>query len=110
MNAAAGCGKAALCGSSPDVGMVGYSLGGGIGWLARKHGSRPTAVTAVELVTADGELVRADGENEPDLFWALRGGGGNFGVDHRDRVRLVPVDRPLRRDASPGRGSEARRC
>ena len=91
MNSAAGCGKAALCGSSPDVGMVGYTLGGGIGWLGRKHGIQANALTAVELVTADGELVRADGENEADLFWALRGGGGNFGVITAIEFDLVPV-------------------
>ena len=73
-------GLAALSGSSPDVGVVGYSLGGGIGWMARKRGLQANSITAVELVTADGELVRADREREPDLFWALRGGGGNFGV------------------------------
>ena len=64
----------------PTSGIAGYSLGGGIGWLARKYGLQANAVTALELVTADGELVRADAENHPDLFWALRGGGGNFGV------------------------------
>ncbi|MET7392060.1 FAD-binding oxidoreductase [Dactylosporangium sp. NPDC005572] len=73
-------GLAALHGSSPDVGIVGYSLGGGIGWLARKHGMQCNAVTAIELVTADGRLVRTDANNEPELFWALRGGGGNFGI------------------------------
>jgi len=57
-----------LHGSSPDVGVVGYSLGGGMGWLARTHGLSANSVTAVELVTADGRLVRADRENEPDLF------------------------------------------
>jgi FAD/FMN-containing dehydrogenase len=73
-------GLAGLHGSSPDVGIAGYSLGGGIGWLARKHGMQTNAVTALELVTADGELVRADAGNHAELFWALRGGGGNFGV------------------------------
>src|SRR5919198_5915533 len=73
-------GLAALHGSSPDVGIAGYSLGGGMGWLARKHGLQTNSVTAFELVTADGSIVRADGEHHPDLFWALRGGGGNFGV------------------------------
>ncbi|MEZ5121805.1 MAG: FAD-binding oxidoreductase [Solirubrobacterales bacterium] len=73
-------GLAALHGSSPDVGIAGYSLGGGMGWLARKHGLQTNSVTAFELVTADGHLVRADAVHEPDLFWALRGGGGNFGV------------------------------
>src|SRR4051794_3273553 len=69
-------GLAGLHGSSPDVGIAGYSLGGGMGWLARKHGLQANAVTALELVTADGERVRADAESHPDLFWALRGGGG----------------------------------
>ena len=73
-------GLAGLHGSSPDVGIAGYSLGGGIGWLSRKHGMQTNAVTAIELVTADGEARRVDRDNEPDLFWALRGGGGNFGV------------------------------
>jgi FAD binding domain len=73
-------GLAALHGSSPDVGIAGYSLGGGMGWLARKHGLQTNSVTAFELVTADGHLVRTDADHEPDLFWALRGGGGNFGV------------------------------
>jgi len=69
-----------LHGSSPDVGVVGYSLGGGMGWLARSKGLAANSVTAVELVTADGRLVRADRDNEPDLFWAVRGGGGSFGI------------------------------
>jgi FAD/FMN-containing dehydrogenase len=69
-----------LHGSSPDVGVVGYCLGGGMGWLARSHGLAANSVTAVEIVSADGRLVRADRENEPDLFWAVRGGGGSFGV------------------------------
>ncbi len=73
-------GLAALHGSSPDVGIAGYSLGGGMGWLARKHGLQTNSVTAFELVTADGHLVRTDAIHEPELFWALRGGGGNFGV------------------------------
>jgi FAD/FMN-containing dehydrogenase len=94
MNAAADCGKAALCGSSPDVGMIGYTLGGGIGWLGRKHGIQANALTAVELVTADGELVRADAGNETDLFWALRGGGGNFGVITAIESDLMPVTDP----------------
>src|SRR5215207_1420218 len=73
-------GLAGLHGSSPDVGIAGYSLGGGMGWLSRKHGLQTNAVTALELVTADGEHVRVDAEHEPELFWALRGGGGNFGI------------------------------
>jgi FAD/FMN-containing dehydrogenase len=84
-------GLAALVGSSPDVGVVGYSLGGGIGYLGRKHGIQANSVTAIELVTADGELVRVDADHDPDLFWALRGGGGNFGVVTAMEFRLYPV-------------------
>jgi FAD/FMN-containing dehydrogenase len=73
-------GLAPLSGSSRDVGVTGYSLGGGMGWLGRKYGLQANALTAVELVTADGELRRIDHDNETDLFWAVRGGGGNFGV------------------------------
>ncbi len=73
-------GLAALHGSSPDVGIAGYSLGGGMGWLARKHGLQANSVTALELVTADGRQARVDATHEPELFWALRGGNGNFGV------------------------------
>jgi len=83
-------GLAGLHGSSPDVGIAGYSLGGGMGWLARKYGLQTNAVTALELVTADGELVRADAEHHPDLFWALR--GGNFGVVTAIEFAVHPVD------------------
>jgi FAD/FMN-containing dehydrogenase len=71
-------GLAYLAGTSPDVGVVGYMLGGGISWVVRKHGLAANSVTALDVVTADGRLVHTDAENEPDLFWALRGGGGNF--------------------------------
>jgi FAD/FMN-containing dehydrogenase len=85
-------GLAALHGSARDIGIAGYSLGGGIGWYARKHGLQTNAVTAIELVTADGELVRTDHDNEPELFWALRGGGGNFGVVTALEFDLYPID------------------
>jgi FAD/FMN-containing dehydrogenase len=91
VEAAAKYGLAALAGSSPDVGVVGYSLGGGISWLARKYGLSANSVTAAEVVTADGRLVRADAENEPDLFWALRGGGGNFGAVTALEIQLYPI-------------------
>jgi hypothetical protein len=89
--AAAEQGLAALAGSSHDVGVAGYHLGGGISWLARKYGLAANSLTAVEIVTGDGELVRADNDNEPDLFWAVRGGGGNFGVVTSLEFRLYPV-------------------
>jgi FAD binding domain-containing protein len=91
VNAAAAHGLAALAGSSPDVGVVGYSLGGGISWLGRTYGLAASNVTAIELVTGDGRVVRADAETEPDLFWALRGGGGSFGVVTAIELRLLPV-------------------
>jgi FAD/FMN-containing dehydrogenase len=91
MGPAAGHGMTALAGSSPDVSVVGYSLGGGIGWLARKYGMATNSVKAVELVTADGSRVRADCDHEPELFWALRGGGGNFGVVTAIEFALYPV-------------------
>jgi FAD/FMN-containing dehydrogenase len=91
VDAAAPHGLVALHGSSPNVGVVGYSLGGGMGWLARSHGLQANSVTAVELVTADGGLVRTDREHDPELFWALRGGGGNFGIVTAIEFRLYPL-------------------
>src|SRR3954452_10423627 len=85
-------GLAALHGSSPNVGIAGYSLGGGIGYYARKLGLQANSVTAIEMVTADGELVRADADHDADLFWALRGGGGNFGVVTALEFHLYPVE------------------
>ena len=85
-------GLAGLHGSSPDVGIAGYSLGGGMGWLARRYGLQANSVTAIELVTADGRFVRADAETEPDLFWALRGGNCNFGVVTALEFAVYPVE------------------
>jgi FAD/FMN-containing dehydrogenase len=84
-------GLAPLAGSSPDVGVVGYCLGGGVSWLARKHGLAANSVLAIELVTADGRLRRVDHEHDPDLFWALRGGGGSFGVVTAMEIALHPL-------------------
>ncbi|WP_404390121.1 FAD-binding oxidoreductase [Humibacillus xanthopallidus] len=89
---AADHGLAALHGSSPDVGIAGYTLGGGIGWYARKLGLASNSVTAIELVTADGEHVRADASENRELFWALRGGGGSFGVVTAIEFRLHPIE------------------
>ena len=91
LNAAGAHGLAALAGSSPDVGIVGYSLGGGIGFLGRKHGLQANRVTAVEVVTGSGDSVRADSETEADLFWALRGGGGSYGLVTSIEFELVPT-------------------
>src|SRR5215831_18994575 len=87
---AAGHGLAGLAGSSPNVGVAGYTLGGGLGWLARRYGLAANSVTAAELVTPGGDLVRADAGHESDLLWAVRGGGG-AGVVTALEMRLYPV-------------------
>jgi FAD/FMN-containing dehydrogenase len=84
-------GLAPLLGSSPDVGAVGYTLGGGMGWLARKYGLSADSVNYFELVTADGRQLRASAQENADLFWGLRGGGGNFGVVIGMEIRLYPI-------------------
>jgi len=91
VDAAAPHGLIALHGSSPNVGVAGYSLGGGMGWLARSHGLQANSITAIELVTADGEIVRTDSHHDPELFWALRGGGGNFGIVTALESRIYPL-------------------
>ena len=84
-------GLAPLVGSSPTVGAVGHTLGGGLGWLARRHGPACDAVRAFEVVTPDGELVRACPSEHPELFRALRGGGGCGGVVTDMEIELFPV-------------------
>ena len=79
-------------GDSGAVGIGGLTLGGGVGYLVRKHGLTIDSLLGAELVTADGELLQVDADEHPDLFWAIRGGGGNFGVATRFRYRLHPVD------------------
>jgi FAD/FMN-containing dehydrogenase len=78
-------------GDTGSVGIGGLTLGGGVGYLVRKHGLTIDSLLAAEIVTANGELVRADADSHPDLFWAIRGGGGNFGVATRFLYRLQPV-------------------
>jgi FAD/FMN-containing dehydrogenase len=91
VEAAAPYGLAAPHGSAAHVGVVGYLLGGGVSFYGRRTGLAANSVRAVELVTADGDLVRADAVTEPELFWALRGGGGGFGVVTAVEVALFPV-------------------
>ncbi|MGO9429976.1 FAD-binding oxidoreductase [Rhodoblastus sp.] len=73
------------------VGLGGYTLGGGIGWLHRKLGLGCDNLVSAEIVTADGEIVTASAQSNPDLFWAIRGGGGNFGIVSSFKYRLAPV-------------------
>jgi len=78
-------------GDTGSVGIGGITLGGGVGYLVRKYGMTIDDLLAAEIVTADGQLIRTDAENHPDLFWAIRGGGGNFGVATRFKYRLHEV-------------------
>ncbi len=93
--AAGGYGLATGFGDTGSVGIGGITLAGGIGFLVRKHGMTIDNLLAAEIVTADGRLRRVDAQTEPELFWALRGGGGNFGVVTRLKYRLDPVDTVL---------------
>lgn len=91
--AAAGAyGLATGFGDTGSVGIGGITLGGGIGYLVRKHGLTIDDLLAADIVTADSELCRVDADTNPDLFWAIRGGGGNFGVATRFQFRLHEVD------------------
>ncbi|HEY5857706.1 MAG TPA: FAD-binding oxidoreductase, partial [Aldersonia sp.] len=86
-------GLAPLLGSTTDVGAVGYTLGGGMGWLARKHGLSSDAVRAFELVTPDGTVIRCSATELPEMFWALKGGGaGTLGVVTEMEIDLFPVE------------------
>ena len=98
-NAVAAHGLATPFGDTGSVGISGLTLGGGIGWLVRKYGLAIDALEAVEIVTADGREITASEESHPDLFWAVRGGGGNFGVVTRFQFKLYPVGRDPRRRA-----------
>lgn len=89
--AAAKSGRAFLPGTSPNVGVTGYTLGGGLSWFGRKYGWACNNVAAIEVVTADGEARTVDADTEPDLFWALRGGGGGYAVVTALHVELFDV-------------------
>jgi FAD/FMN-containing dehydrogenase len=89
--AAAARGLATGFGDTGSVGIGGITLAGGVGYLVRKHGLTIDDLLTAEVVTADGQLLRANAEDHPDLFWALRGGGGNFGVATRFKFRLHPL-------------------
>ncbi|SDJ43895.1 FAD-dependent oxidoreductase [Nonomuraea jiangxiensis] len=89
--AAAEHGLAGLSGTAADVGVVGYTLGGGLSWFARSHGLAANHVTAATVVTGDGRVLRVDAEHEPELYWAIRGGGGAFGVVTELEFSLFPI-------------------
>lgn len=91
IDAAGQFGLAPLAGSSRDVGVTGYTLGGGVGWLARKYGFAADSVVRAEIVTADGRVVVASADEHPELFWAIRGGSGNFGIVTSLEFRLYDV-------------------
>ncbi len=84
-------GLCSLPGSSPDVGVIGYTLGGGLSWLGRRHGFACNRVSAIELVGADGEARHVDADNDSDLFWALRGGGGGYALVTALHLELLPI-------------------
>jgi FAD/FMN-containing dehydrogenase len=90
--AAGAYGLATGFGDTGSVGLGGLTLGGGIGYLVRKYGLTIDDLLAAEMVTADGQFLHVDSTTHPDLFWAIRGGGGNFGVVTRFKFRLHPVD------------------
>ena len=90
-DAAAEHGLAVTGGAVSTTGIGGYTLGGGLGWLMGKHGLAADNLIAVELVSADGEILDVSADLHPDLFWALRGGGGNFGVATTFTYRLHPL-------------------
>ena len=84
-------GLAGLMGSTSHVGIVGYTMGGGFGWLGRKYGFNAASMRQADVVTADGELVRVSADENEDLFWGLGGGGGNFGIVTSLEFDLYPV-------------------
>lgn len=88
-------GLAAVGGQDPNIGVAGLTLGGGVGWLSRKYGLTIDNLIEVEMITAEGHSVRADSSKNTDLFWALRGGGGNFGVVTSFKYRLHKVENKI---------------
>ena len=90
--AASAQGMCSMPGTSPNVGVAGYTLGGGLSWFGRKYGWACNRVSALEVVTADGEPRTVDARSDPDLFWALRGGGGGYAIVTALHVELLPIN------------------
>src|SRR5215218_8226296 len=84
-------GLVTLAGSAPHVGVVGYTMGGGFGWLGRRYGLNSAGVTEAQMVTASGESLRVRPDENEDLFWGLKGGGGNFGIVTSLEFALYPL-------------------
>jgi FAD/FMN-containing dehydrogenase len=103
-------GLALPVGINSTTGIAGLTLGGGFGWLSRKNGMTIDNLIAADVVTANGDLVRASAEDHPDLFWALRGGGGNFGVVTSFEFQLAPVGPEVLSGLIVHPGSDARAC
>jgi hypothetical protein len=89
--AAGTTGMCSMPGTSPNVGVIGYTLGGGLSWFGRQHGWACNRVNAIELVTADGEPRTVNAGSDPELFWALRGGGGGYGIVTALHLELLPI-------------------
>ena len=84
-------GLAYLAGTSPNVGVLGYALGGGLSWMVRRHGLACNSIVGADVVTSDGQLIRIDRDTEPELFWAIRGGGGNLAAVTAIELELFPI-------------------
>jgi FAD/FMN-containing dehydrogenase len=89
-------GLVAVSGGCASVGVGGLTTGGGEGWISNKYGTASDNVMAAEVVTADGRVLRTSAPEDPDLFWAIRGGSGNFGVVTSFELRTIPMTRLIK--------------
>jgi FAD/FMN-containing dehydrogenase len=101
-------GLATTGGVVSNTGIAGLTLGGGLGWLMGKHGLTIDNLLSVDLVTAEGKFLTASADEHTDLFWGLRGGGGNFGVGRRSAIACIPSVRPCWGHGRPSDGAGAR--